>query len=333
MAELLGDHGYSTMVLICSLLNTNTAAFETPGYPIPPGDPVPYLFPSDPLFNANLVIQSGSSAGAVNPKVYPQGVAVMSGEHTCLSDRSNREGNLFMYYNGGDSSDAYGPAAGPYMKVVAPNHPIMQGIPLDSEGRVKIYRDPYPEENAHVPVGGYSNVEYDYPVQWATNAAAATTVLGVLDTDTNRSCFAVADIGGILSNGQASPVRMVHYFVCEGGSGSSRRCFNALSDMGRVIFVRAAKWAMGETLQPYVPLGIIKVSQVNPTQIKLAWTGTATKNYKVLATQNLLGPSDFSNWQTVAQDIAGVDGVDATSVKLDISAAPQYAFLRVMPVP
>ena len=36
------------------------------------------------------------------------------------------------------------------MKVLLPNHPIMQGIPLDAQNRVKIWRDPYPDENAHV---------------------------------------------------------------------------------------------------------------------------------------------------------------------------------------
>jgi hypothetical protein len=71
----------------------------------------------------------------------------------------------------------------------------------------------------------------------------------------------------------------------------------------------------------------------NPTQIQLAWTGTATKSYKVLGTASLLGLNNHLNWQTVAQDIPGADGVDATTVRLDISGGPQYAFLRVMPVP
>jgi len=90
---------------------------------------------------------------------------------------------------------------------------------------------------------------------------------------------------------------------------------------------------MGETLAPYQPLGLIKVSLSGPQQIKLTWTGTATKNYKVLGTTNPLGPPNFSTWQTVAQDLPGADGTDAMSVKFDVSTATQYAFLRVMPVP
>ena len=88
---------------------------------------------------------------------------------------------------------------------------------------------------------------------------------------------------------------------------------------------------MGETLTPYKPLGLIRVSQLNSLQIQLMWDGTASKNYKILGTQNLLDAGNPANWQTVVQDIAGVDG--PVSVKLDISAGPQYAFLRVKPVP
>jgi hypothetical protein len=45
----------------------------------------------------------------------------------------------------------------------------------------------------------------------------------------------------------------------------------------------------------------------------------------------LLDLSNPANWQTVVQDIPGSNGT--VSVKLDISAGPQYAFLRVKPVP
>jgi hypothetical protein len=73
------------------------------------------------------------------------------------------------------------------------------------------------------------------------------------------------------------------------------------------------------------------VSQVNATQIRLSWQGSADKNYKVLATTNLQGPADFSNWQTIVQDIPGTNGI--ISRKLDISKGPQYAFLRIAPMP
>ena len=74
-----------------------------------------------------------------------------------------------------------------------------------------------------------------------------------------------------------------------------------------------------------------RVSKVGEQQIRLEWNGSATKNYKILGTRNLFGPADFSNWQTVAQDIPGTNG--PVSATFDVSRAVQYAFLRVMPVP
>ncbi len=326
MAELLGDYGYACRVLVCSQLHEDVAN----PFLGTPGDPMGYLHPSDAAFDVSLVIQSGSPAGALAPPIAQYDVPVMCGEHTCLSDR-NRAGSIFMYNNGSESGDAYGPGAGQYMKVVAPDHPIMQGIPLDAEGRVKVIRDMYPEENANIPPGGHPNYEYDYPVQNVANAAPGTTVLGVLATDPNKSCFAVADVGGLLSNGIEAKARLVHYFVCEGGSNDARRCFNALSDMGRVIFVRAARWAMGETLEPYKSLGIKDVTVVGQSKIKVAWEGSPEKNYKILGSAHLFGQADFSNWETIVQDIPGISGT--ISRTLDISAAPQVAYLRVQQAP
>ena len=65
-------------------------------------------------------------------------------------------------------------------------------------------------------------------------------------------------------------------------------------------------------------------------QIQLEWDGTPTKHYKILGTRNIAGPSNSSNWQTVAQDIAVTNGV--ASVKFDVSGTVQYAFLRVAPM-
>lgn len=327
MAAFLGDHGYSCrLALDCELnpLRVNPWWQTT-------GDASPYINPANPDFNARLVIVSGCGGSSDAPPVANNGVPVMCGEHVVLGDRADRVGSIFMYYNGSSSGDGDYPGYGQYMKVTAAGkaHPIMQGIPLDAQDRVKIVRDPYPEENAHVPPGGKPNFEFDFPLQWVTNAAPATTVLGVTDVNPDRSCFAVADVGGTLADGSTATVRLVHLFLNEGGSGNSRRNFNALTDIARVIFVRAAKWAMGETLQPYVPLGLIQVSQLSSTQIQLAWTGSATKNYKILGSTDLLA-TPF-NWQTVVQDIPGANG--PMTAKLDISGGPQYAFLRVMPVP
>ena len=89
-----------------------------------------------------------------------------------------------MYGNkvsGNQTATATGP--GQYMVVVAPNHPILQGIPLDSQGRVKIWRDPYPEENAHLPPSGSPKPNYKYSwtyVDITTSIVApATTILGL----------------------------------------------------------------------------------------------------------------------------------------------------------
>lgn len=327
MAELLGDYGYVTRVIISQELfagKVNPCTNQE-------ANPEAYLRPSDPEYNVDLVIVSGSGTGAYAPPLLGLGVPIMMGEHTCLSDRSGRAGNIYMYYNGSQSGDESGPSASQYMYVLQPDHPIMKGIPLDDQGRVKLIRDPYPEESAHIPPGGFPNYEYTYAAQNVENAAPATTVIGVLDNKRERAVFAVADVGKELSNGEINQVRLVHYFVCEGGGNDSRRCFNALSDIGRVIFVRAAKWAMGEELKPYVPLGIKDVSVVGQSKIKVTWQGSAEKNYKIVGTTDLFGPSDFTNWQTIVQDIPGVDG--EISRTLDISGAPKVAYLRIRAAP
>jgi hypothetical protein len=218
-------------------------------------------------------------------------------------------------------------------------HPIMQGIPLDANDCVKIYRDPYPEEVAasglgHMPAGGNPLWQWDIPYQRVANAAPCTTVLGLMGSDDTKAIFAVADpdkllaVNPELGYAQTNKIRMVHYYVSEGGGNSYRRVFNSLSDMGRLIFVRAAKWAMGETLQPYQSLNIKKVSALGGGQLRLEWDGSALKNYKILGSADLFAPA--KSWQTVAQDIPGAATVTTT---LDVSAAPQYAFLRVMPTP
>jgi hypothetical protein len=119
--------------------------------------------------------------------------------------------------------------------------------------------------------------------------------------------------------------------VNEGGSGNTRRAFATLTDIGRVIFVRTCQWAMCETLAPYQRLGIIDVSLVGNQKVKLAWQGSAASSYKILAIDNLADTADPTNWQTIVQDISGLDGT-VTRV-LDVAAGPQCAFLRVAPMP
>lgn len=341
MGALLSDHGYSCRLLLDKLLSGAAQVWLTA-----PPDPYAFLLPLDTNMAPALIIISGSSAGADVPPRNTNGIPVMMGEHTDLADRSN-PGAIYMYSGGGQSTDPNGTAVSTspskYLKAVNTSHPIMQGIPLDAQGRVKIFRDPYPEENAHLPFDDPSisnNPKQNYEYRWcaipAANAAPGTTVLGVLDGQETLAVFAVTDVGGVLAfnpnlgYADTNQARLVHIFTNENGSGGARRVFNALTDLGRILFVRAAKWAMGETLEPYQGLGLIRVSKLGSQQIQLEWDGTPTRLYKILGTRNLAGPSDQSNWQTVAQDIAVSNGV--ASVKFDVSGAVQYAFLRVAPM-
>jgi hypothetical protein len=150
-------------------------------------------------------------------------------------------------------------------------------------------------------------------------------VLGVLDGAEDRACFAVADVGGMNAGGTTVSNRLVHMFLNEQGSGGARRVFLALTDLGRTIFVRAAKWGMGETLAPYSSFRITEVSPAGAQRVRLSWESSARHNYKIQAT------TDFGSWQTVIDDLVGADGV--LSRTLDTGAAPETLFLRVRRVP
>lgn len=130
---------------------------------------------------------------------------------------------------------------------------------------------------------------------------------------------------------EVNTVRRVHLFLNEQGSGGPRRVFLALTDLGRVLVVRAAQWAMGETLEPYQPLGVTDVTVVGPGKISVSWPGSESKNYKIVGTSNLFGPGDFTNWQTIVEDIPGASGTITRT--LDIAAGPQAAYLRVASIP
>lgn len=375
MCEILQDHGYSTRVMPEKSLSYqslglvgNTLYWDNST----PTDPYNYYYnggnpfgnglsgggtgPND-FYSCVLLIVSGSGGSADMPLANTNNIPIIMGEHSCLgtnrANASNERSEIYLYGNksGNSGNNTTTNLANLYMKVENPSHPIMQGIPLDAQGRVKMYRDPYPEENSHGPRSeGIAAGKLNYEVSWTTVDTSAgksvpapgLTILGRLDSNTNQVVFAVMDAGATLASAvddsghpwfgrSTAPARMVHFFVNEGGNGNSRRAFNCLSDIGKVIFVRTVKWALGETLAPYQPLGVIRVSSLGNRQIKLAWDGSALKNYKILGTQNLSGPPDFTNWQTVAEDIPGVNG--EVSATLDISGAKEYAFLRVLPVP
>lgn len=305
MGIVLGNHGYSTRVILDVLLGQ---------------DPASYFNTTDPNLAIDLVIWSGSSSSADVPAP-PTGIPLMMGEHVTLGNNAERLGSIFMYSGTSSSDPNESTSASKYMKVVAPDHPILAGIPLDDQGRVKIFREPYPDEEKNVPQGGKRNFEYRWCTQVVADKAPGTTVLGVLDGAEERSCLAVVDQGGTLANGQPAAARMVHMFTNENGSGGSRRVFLALTELGQLIFVRAAKWAMGTELPRYESFRIREVKAAAPQQISLSWDSTARYNYVVQASNAAGG------WQNVTEDIAGVDGV-ATST-LDIASAPQTLFLRV----
>src|SRR5437899_11400676 len=177
MGHLLGNYGYTTRLILDKLLSGNAQALWVTA----PPPPETWLVPSNPNFTPMLIINSGSSAGADVPPRNTLGIPVVMGEHSDLGDHvRGNNGSIYMYSNGNLSTDPNeGNNASKYMKVLNASHPILQGIPLDSQGRVKIFRDAFPEENAHVPGGGKVNYEYRWCSSPASNAAPGTVVLGV----------------------------------------------------------------------------------------------------------------------------------------------------------
>jgi hypothetical protein len=297
---------------------------------------------SNVLWSAMLIVVSGSGSSADMPPVNTNGVPIVMGEHSCLGNNTVKDHSQIYLYSSKSSGNLTSPSGhGLYMKVTDPDHPIMKGIPLDAQGRVKIFREPYPEETLHNLQGGKSN----YEISWtAVDCAGGKSVpapglkiLGRLDTAQNQVVFAVMDKGGELADTSGddlsayyglttAPARLVHFFVNEGGSGNSRRSFNALTVWGRIIFLRACKWAMGETLEPYQGLGIIDVTQAGAAKIKLAWQGAPDKNYRID------GTTDFVTWVPVVDSIVG-GTAGVVSRTLDIAGGPGAAYLRVQAIP
>ncbi len=352
MGELLQDYGYSVRMVPEKVLSYTKNDLSGPtvdwnGFENNPlnyynGGGGPSAIPTNVLYSAMLVIVSGSGSSADMPPANTNGIPIIMGEHSCLGNNTVRDhSQLYLYSN--KSSANLGLGSSLYMRVMATNHPIMQGIPLDSQGRVKIFRDPYPEENLHNLPSGKQNYEISWTAVDCADGksvpAPGLTTIGVLDSATNQVVFAVMEAGGELADTTSggdtdgpwygltkAPSRVVHFYVNEGGSGNTRRAFNALTIWGRIIFIRTCKWAMGETLQPYKSFNIIDVGLVSPKQIKLTWQGALDKNYRID------GTTDFANWQPIVDSIlGGTNGL--VSRTLDISSAPQAVFMRVAALP
>ena len=366
MGELLMDNGYSVKLLpdkaLCTI-NTSSSGgtcvdvFGSPENPLlyytgyaGPANTASY----NELLTPMLVVISGSGSSKDVAPPNTNGIPIVCGESAVIGATDSgpsgatpgSHASLGFYSNRSVGNPASPSVNGLYMRVLNPTHPIMQGIPLDSQNRVKIWRDPYPDENAHIlpPTGNYAN----YQISWcAANIASGQSIpapglniLGVLDTATNQVVFAVIERGGGLGNMTqdplnpwynytAAPSRMVHMFVNEQGGSQARRCFNCLTVWGRILFVRACQWAMEEDLQPYQGLGIIDVGLVSPSTIRLGWTGSIHHNYRIDGTTSLINP----NWVPVADSIVNNgDGVRVTRT-LNIASAPQATFMRVAVLP
>ncbi len=342
MCTLLQDYGYSVKLLPDKALNrvafgggTCLDVFGSPNNPSlyydghsGPANPAAF----NELLSPMLVVISGSGSSSDVAPPNTNGIPIVCGESAVIGATDTgpsgttpvSHASLCLYSHRSVGNRTSPTADGLYMRVLNPNHPIMQGIPLDAQGRVKIWRDPYPEENAHVlPSGGLPN----YEISWCcANIASGQSIpapglniIGVLDTTTNQVVFAVIDRGGGLGdttqdslnpwyNYTSAPSRVVHMFVNEQGGNNVRRCFNALTSLGRIIFVRACKWAMEEDLAPYKGLGIIDISLVSPSTIRLGWTGSSLNNYRI------------------------DDGVRVTRT-LNIASGPQAMFMRVASLP
>jgi hypothetical protein len=370
MCELLQDNGYSTKLLPDRALNTINATGGTCLNVIDTANnPALYYDGHSGIANPNafnelltpmLVVVSGSGSSA---DVAPQntlGIPIVCGESAVIGGTStgpsgvtpSSHASLCLYGNRSVATLTDPVANGLYMKVLNPNHPIMQGIPLDALGRVQIWRKPYPDENAHVlPSGGLPN----YFITWcAANIginqsvpAPGLDIIGVVDNtapananNTNYVVLAAMERGGALIdtgsdplnpwyNYTVAPSRIVHMFVNEQGGNNTRRCFNCLTVWGRIIFLRACKWAMEEDLQPYQGLGIIDVSLVSPSTIRLGWTGSIHNYYRIDGTTSLVNP----NWVPVVDSIVNNgDGARVTRT-LNMASAPQAVFMRVAALP
>ena len=163
MGALLQDNGYSVRMVPEKVLSyTQNNGDPTVDWLGTADDPQNYYnggggpsatTTSNVLYSAMLVVVSGAGSSADMPTHNTNGIPIIMGEHSCLGNNTvGGHSQLALYSN--KTSANLGVTAGLYIKVLAPNHPIMQGIPLDEQGRVKIFRDPYPQETLRNTPGG-----------------------------------------------------------------------------------------------------------------------------------------------------------------------------------
>lgn len=237
MAALLGNAGYRTKVVADTLLTDEIGLLVGPP-------------------TAEMVVLSGSS-GSANVLAVPDNIPVMMGEHVTLQN-SDRVGYIPFYTKNDFSDDANvwpdDASKTVYIKIVNTTHPITQGIQTDANGLVQILRDPYPTEDSYSkpPTGSwYKNYEFGWPQEPIANKASGLTVLAVSPMNEAMAVFAVFDVGDTMADGTTATARYVHMFINEQGSNGTRRRFNSLNETGRLLFVRAAQWAMGDPLSDW----------------------------------------------------------------------------------
>jgi len=84
---------------------------------------------------------------------------------------------------------------------------------------------------------------------------------------------------------------------------------------------------MEEDLNPFQGLGVVDVSLVGPSTIRLGWSGSIHSNYRID------GTTDFANWIPIVDSIPNNgDNVRVTRT-LNVAAAPQAVFMRVAALP
>src|ERR1039458_992990 len=225
MGELLMDNGYSVKLLpdkaLCTI-NTSSSGgtcvdvFGSPENPLlyytgyaGPANTASY----NELLTPMLVVISGSGSSKDVAPPNTNGIPIVCGESAVIgatdsgpsgtTPASHASLGFYSHRSVGNRVDPV--ADGLYMRVLNPSHQIMQGIPLDAQNRVQIWRQPYPDENAHVLTpGGLPN----YQISWCcANVASGQSIpapglniIGVLDTTTNQVVFAVIERGGGLGD-------------------------------------------------------------------------------------------------------------------------------------
>jgi hypothetical protein len=208
-----------------------------------------------------LIVISGSSSSSDIPQS-PPNTPIMMGEHVTLKD-AGKLGYVPFYSPGTDSGDrnrwpvdAEGLTQN--MKVVNTTHPITEGIQTDANGMVKILRDPFTNEDAYSkppetvpPQSWKKNYEFAWPQVAASGKAPGLVILAVSPLKEDYVIFGVIDKGAMMADNNPATARLVHFFVNDNGSGGTMRRFLALNQTGRLLFLRAAQWAMGDPLTPW----------------------------------------------------------------------------------